>query len=181
MRQPRRAARRASFAALALLAMAPQSCAKAPPPPLVPADYATWSKTTDRRLDYPIPGHEDRLRVIRMNAVGMAYRPSGPAGAERWDFPAGTVIAKEIYPDADPAPGTAPIMVTAMVKAPGDPRAQAGWIWVVKDLASGGEKVFDGNFCLSCHEGANEAHPYGDGNPGGEYRDLVFYPPKGEY
>ncbi|MGO8694740.1 MAG: hypothetical protein ACLQMF_13845, partial [Rectinemataceae bacterium] len=32
-------------------------------------DYPTWKKTTDIVLDYPIPGHMDRFRIPRMNAI----------------------------------------------------------------------------------------------------------------
>jgi hypothetical protein len=71
-------------------------------------------------------------------------------------------------------------MATVMVKAPDDPRAKGGWIWLVKDLASGKETVFTTNYCVTCHANANEKHPYGDKNPGEEFRDYLFIIPPGQ-
>jgi len=171
----------AFLATAALLAAASlASCAgKARDPEFVPADYASWRKTTELRLDYPIPGHEDRLRVIRMNEAGFAVRPVMLDGRLRYDFPAGAVIAKEIYQGSSPAPGEAPVSITAMVKAPGDPRALGGWLWIAKDLSKPfpNETVFGDRFCVGCHANANERHPYGDRNKAEEFRDYVFFVP----
>jgi hypothetical protein len=65
-----------------------------------------------------------------------------------------------------------------MVKEPGDPRAKCGWLWITKEQG-GEERVFEGNFCVTCHANANERHPYFDGNPREEFRDYVFFPPLG--
>lgn len=146
---------------------------------LLPPDWESWQRTTKLRLDYPIPGHENRLRVPRMNALGFASLPKQPPAAKAWDFPEGTIIAKDIYASANPKPGEGPVAVTAMLKAPEDPRARGGWIWFNKDLASGQERVFTEEFCVTCHENANETHPYGDKNPKGEFRDYVFLVPLG--
>lgn len=176
--QSRRRSGALASAAAAILPLMPLACRKASPAELVPGDTAGWRATTSVRLDYPVPGHEERYREIRMSPAGFAYLESGsgsPGG--RLDFPDGTVIVKDIYATSRPAPGEPPVMVTAMVKAPGDPDARGGWLWVVKDLASGGEKRMVGDFCVRCHANANERHRYGTGNPEGAYADYVFYVP----
>lgn len=152
------------------------SCAAPVRPALVPEGYRTWRTTTDVRLDYPIPGHEDRFRVIHMNDKGFSFtRAGGPAG--RVDFPEGTIIAKDIFPTSNPGPTDLPVMVTAMVKASSDPDARGGWLWVVKDLSTGMESIQKGDFCVRCHANANEVHPYGSKNPGGAFSDYVFFVP----
>jgi len=140
-------------------------------------DYHSWKKTTDIVLDYPIPGHQDRLRIPRMNSIGFSAQPSIDNGKRRWDFPPGTVIVKEVYPTPKPPADTQPIQLTIMVKAPRDPRSQGGWIWLTRDLPDGTEAVFRGNYCITCHDNANEKHPYGDGNPNQEFRDYVYFVP----
>jgi hypothetical protein len=161
-----------SALALALAA----GCAKAPET-YVPPDYASWRKTTDKVLDYPIPGHMDRLRVPRMNDIGFSSKPTSVGGKLRWDFPEDTVIVKEVYAKPHPAPDEKPIQLTIMVKDPKEEGALGGWLWYTKDLPNGKETRFDGNFCITCHANANEKHPYGDGNPNEEFRDYVFYVP----
>jgi len=151
------------------------ACAKAVAPALVPTETAAWRSTTSARLDYPVPGHEDRYREIRMNERGFS---AVPADSGRLTFPEGTVIVKDIYASSAPASGEGPVMVTAMVKASSDPDARGGWLWVVKDLASGNESRILGDFCVRCHANANERHPYGQGNPRGVFSDYVFYVPK---
>ena len=90
------------------------------------SDYPTWRKTTDIVLDYPIPGHMDRLRIPRMNAIGFSVVPTRVEGKFHWDFPENTVIVKEVYATPKPAPGEGPVQLTIMVKAPEDPRSQGG-------------------------------------------------------
>ncbi|MGA2479872.1 MAG: cytochrome P460 family protein [Spirochaetia bacterium] len=140
-------------------------------------DYPTWRLTTNVILNYPIPGHQDRFRIPRMNGVGFAAKPTIENGKRRWDFPEGTVIVKEVYQTAKPAAGEAPIQLTIMVKAPKDPHSQGGWLWITCDFPNGKETVFMGNFCVTCHANANERHPYGDGNPKEEFRDYVYFVP----
>ena len=140
-------------------------------------DYLSWARTTDIVLNYPIPGHQDRLRIPRMNAVGFSTQPSVDSGKRRWDFPAGTVIVKEVYAAPKPTAAEKPIQLTIMVKAPKDPHSQGGWLWITRNLPGGAESVFMGNFCITCHANANEKHPYGDGNPTEEFRDYVFFVP----
>jgi len=140
-------------------------------------DYHSWEKTTNVVLDYPIPGHQDRFRVPRMNHIGFTVRPTVENGKNRWDFPEGTVIVKEVYATPRPAAGEQPIQLTIMVKAPRDPHSQGGWLWITRDLPEGKEAVFMGNFCITCHANANEKHPYGDGNPNEEFRDYVYFVP----
>lgn len=158
-------------AALILLS----ACAPSVPKSYIPDDWPSWRKTTNVALDYPIPGHEDRYRVIRINDTGWEYA-AGAAGGRR-EFPEGTIVVKEIYSSGKPASGEKPVTLTTMVKAPKDPSARGGWLWVVKDLATGKETVMTGTFCVTCHSNANEPHPYGDLNAGGEFRDFLFFIP----
>jgi len=159
--------------AIAVLSL---TCIKPPRPNLIPEGYDTWNTTTEVRLDYPIPGHEDKFRIIYMNAAGFGFTRSGTS-SERIEFPEGTIIAKDIYAVSNPGPSDLPIKITAMVKASSDPAARGGWIWVVKDLESGEETTMSGDFCVRCHANANEPHPYGWKNPDGVYADYVFFPP----
>ena len=162
--------------ALATWALVASSCAKQTRGALIPPDYASWKKTTDLVLDYPIPGHEDRYRVIYINGRGSGVTRQS-SGTGRVEFPDGTIIAKEIFSVAKPGPSDKPVMVTAMVKAPGDPQASGGWLWLVKDLSSGVENVYTGDFCVRCHANANEKHPYGSKNLEGSFSDYVFFIP----
>jgi len=141
------------------------------------ADYPSWKRTTDLVLDYPIPGHQNRLRIPRMNDMGFTVKPTMEGGKRHWDFPEGTVIVKEVYRTPTPARGEPPIQLTIMVKAPKDLNAQGGWLWITQNLPDGAEAVFMGNFCITCHANANEKHPYGDGNPSEEFRDYVYFVP----
>ena len=139
-------------------------------------DYHSWQKTTNVVLDYPIPGHQNRFRIPRMNGIGFTAKPALENGKRHWDFPEGTVIVKEVYA-TQKAAGGEPIQLTIMVKAPRDPHSQGGWLWITRDLPNGKESVFMGNFCITCHANANEKHPYGDGNPNEEFRDYVYFVP----
>jgi hypothetical protein len=152
------------------------SCTKAQQPSLIPADYSLWKTTTDFTLDYPIPGHEDKYRVIHINEKGFGFVRDG-GSPERITFPEGTIIAKDIYAVTKPGPDDKPIMVTAMVKAASDPQSMGGWLWVVKDLKMGKESIMTGDFCVRCHDNANEIHPYGWKNPAGAFSDYVFFIP----
>lgn len=162
-----------------LFALGASACSAPEDRVYVPADYATWGKTTDIPLDYPIPGHEDRYRLIYMNDRGFGFTSAEESGRIRTEFPLGTIIAKEMYPGPRAEPGQRPVMVTAMIKEPAHTKARAGWLWVMKDLGSGKETLVEGSFCVNCHNGANEPHPYGDRNPGKAFRDYVFFVPKG--
>jgi hypothetical protein len=161
------------LAAFGLLA----GCAERAPAVYATPDYHGWKRTTNVVLDYPIPGHQDRFRIPRMNDLGFSARPASENGKLRWDFPVGTVIVKEVYASMKPAPGALPIQLTIMVKKPTDPHSQGGWLWLTRDLPDGKEAVFMGNFCITCHANANEKHPYGDGNPNEEFRDYVYFVP----
>jgi hypothetical protein len=152
-------------------------CVKAAEEIYAPDDYPGWARTTAILLNYPIPGHENRLRIPRMNAKGFTAAPRAQGGKLVWDFPEDTTIVKEVFASANPAPGEKPIQLTIMAKDPTDKRAQAGWLWITKDLPDGKETVFTGNFCVTCHANANEQHPYGDGNPNEDFRDYVYFVP----
>ena len=108
--------------------------------------------------------------------VKTGFSRASEAGG-RVAFPDGTVIAKEIFAVTSPGPADKPVMITGMVKAPGDPDARSGWLWLTKDLASGKESVYTGDFCVRCHANANEMHPYGSKNPSGAFSDYVFFIP----
>ncbi len=152
------------------------SCSKTAQPALIPPDYGRWKTTTDIVLDYPIPGHEDKYRVIHINDKGLDFTREGRS-PERFTFPEGTIIAKDIFAVTKPGPDDKPVMVTAMVKAASDPQARGGWLWVVKDLKMGKETIMTGDFCVRCHDNANEQHPYGWKNPDGSFSDYVFFIP----
>jgi len=162
-----------SIVALAFVSCAAKEEAKT----YLPSDYTAWRRTTDVVLDYPIPGHEDHFRVIKMNETGFGIEPRAEDGRRRWEFPEGTIIVKEIFEGSKPVPAESPVMLTAMVKAPADPRARGGWLWITKDLAANKESVITGSFCVNCHGNANEAHPYGSKNVDEEFSDYVFFIP----
>lgn len=166
------------FGSIVIAVALMSSCAsKAESLALISADYPSWGRTTDLRLDYPIPGHEDNFRIIYMNETGFGFARTTEGQTERVDFPEGTVIAKEVYNGSSPEPGTPPMMVTAMIKASGNPDARGGWVWVAKDLTLGKETIIKGDFCFGCHTNANEAHPYGDKNLDESFCDYVFFIP----
>jgi hypothetical protein len=164
-------------AAAALSALAFSGCSPKKPEAYAPPDYTSWKRTTDVVLNYPIPGHQNRFRLPRMNDIGFTAVPTVVDGKKRWDFPAGTVIVKEVYDTTTPAPGESPMQLTIMAKEPKDPRSQGGWLWITRELPAGQEKIFMGTFCITCHANANEKHPYGDGNPNEEFRDFVYFVP----
>jgi adenylate cyclase len=140
---------------------------------------AGWQRTTTAVLDHPIAGHQDRLRIPRINAIGLTVRSVPDGSKHRWDFPEGTVIVEEVFETKSPAASEGPIQLTIMVKAPKDRRSQGGWLWITRNMSDGAESVFMGTFCITCHANANEVHPYGDGNPLAEFRDYVFFVPGG--
>lgn len=152
------------------------SCKKPALQSFIPSDYGTWKTTTGIVLDYPIPGHEDRFRIIRINDKGLGFTRDG-GSPDRISFPEGTIIAKDIFAVKNPGPSDPPVMVTAMIKSGSDSRARGGWLWVVKDLKMGKESIMTGDFCVRCHDNANEKHPYGWKNPGGAFADYVFFIP----
>ena len=160
------------FLSFALLAT---GCSRHPER-LVPDGHESWKTTTDEELNYPIPGHEEHFRRIFINSIGEGVTTELRGGRVFYDYPEETVIIKEVYETLEPTPADKPAALTVMIKRTGDLRARSGWIWVVKDTVSGAERIIDYEFCFDCHGNANERHPYGDGNPSGEYRDYVFFP-----
>ena len=143
---------------------------------LVPSSHSDWKGTTDQELDYPIPGHEEHYRRIFINDIGEGVEIAERGGKVFHNYPSGTVIIKDIFTTLDPLPGEAPAMQTVMIKSPSHPQARGGWVWIVKDVATGQETIIDYEFCFDCHANANEEHPYGDGNTNKEHRDYVFFP-----
>lgn len=139
----------------------------------VPADYRTWPSPVAEPLTHPIPGHESLYRRIYINQTGTGVDPTEANGNIVYDYPAGTVIVKESYPNED---GTGDPQLTAMVKDPSHPSARHEWVWIMKPGPNAFERVIENQFCATCHENANRPHPYGDQNPRAEFRDFVFYP-----
>jgi len=140
------------------------------------SEYRRWEQPIQRVLDYPIPGHEDNRRRIFINSRGTEARIERRENRVYWEYPEGTVIVKEIIAGLQGQDTDYPFQVTAMIKAPEEPQARGGWIWVAKAVDSGEETIVDWEFCFDCHANANEPHPYGDGNPADEFRDYVFHP-----
>jgi hypothetical protein len=171
-----------SAAALAVFLLLLGSCAGEQKEALIPAaeEYRSWPRTTDTELNYPIPGHENNYRKIYISPDGLDYSKTESSGRVRYSFPPGTVIIKEIYQGFDPPKNEEPMRLTAMVKQPEADRSRGGWIWVMKNTASGKERIITEEFCVTCHSNANESHPYGDGNPREEFRDFVYFLPREE-
>jgi hypothetical protein len=140
---------------------------------LVPRNYSSWGSTVDEVLEYQIPGHTQALRKIYINRIGTTVTPQDMEGRVTYDYPEGTVLLKENYTNADDA---TPNNITVMIKDAKNPDAKGGWVWINKNVASGGERIFSNEFCFSCHQNANERHPYGDRNSRREFRDYVYYP-----
>lgn len=163
---------------LALLAILLSGCAREETVDFIPADYRSWPRTTDTRLQFPIPGHADNLRKIYINPEGRAYDRQLEDGKLHYFFPEGTVIVKEVYDGFNPGPDEAPKQLTVMVKKPEHPKSLGGWLWLVAPSAEGQETIIENEFCLTCHSNANEKHPYDDGNPNEQFRDYVFYLPE---
>ena len=159
-----------------LLLTAVWACAEKEELPLVPADYSGWSRVNRVDLDYPIPGHMDRYRVIYINEAGKNYTVMNRGERKYFEYPEGTIIVKEIYSTMAPVEGEKPVSLTVMVKKQDHPAAREGWVWIVKDFQTGKENILSQEFCITCHSNANEFHPYGDGNPKEDFRDFVFFP-----
>lgn len=164
--------------ALALLLLG--GCERSEEPELlVTTDHEEWTRTTTTPLTFPVPGHGSGERRIYINPVGETVEP--PVSSEEpWEYPEGTIILKEIYPSPDPPEDAPPDSLTIMVKQPDHPMSRGGWVWLVKEPGSDEERVFAEQFCVTCHANANEEHPYGDGNPEGQFRDYAYYPYRGE-
>lgn len=162
-----------SFLAMSLLLLF-FSCTAQKQDYAIKEDYRNWKRTTDIELDYPIPGHGSAYRRIYINPVGEAVSIEKKKNNwEAFTYPEGTVIVKEIF-NKKPAGDEKPDALTVMIKAPEDPNSKDGWVWLIQ---RGDEvTVITDPFCVTCHENANETHPYGDGNPGGVFRDFVFFP-----
>ena len=163
--------------ALLGIALIPLMCATALAAPLLPTDWSGWQKTTTIPLNYRIPGHEDHFRIPFINAIGAGAKPQSKDAKLAWDYPKGTIIVKEVYEGAGvPQKGEKPFRLYGMIKDPANPKARGGWVWVLRDMKSGKETVYDSPLCIDCHSYANGKHPYGDKNPDAEYRDYVYFP-----
>jgi len=152
------------------------SCSGRDKSPMVAAERSGWKPTHDVELDYPIPGHEDKYRRIFMSPEGEKPKIEIVKGKTSYRYPDGTQVVKEIYDSGKFREGAKPVALTVMVKRPDHPLSRRGWIWILKDNASGNETIIEGEFCVTCHANANERHPYGDGNPRNEFRDYLFFP-----
>lgn len=149
------------------------SCTGKKTEPLVPVDYAGWDSTVLAPLTMMIPGHTGPLRKIYINDVGKKVKIATEDGSKRYDYPEGTIIVKEVFPDAA---GEQTPSLTVMIKDPSHPQAWGGWVWIFKNSETGDERIFSDEFCFVCHQNANEQHPYGDKNIEEEFRDYVYFP-----
>lgn len=139
---------------------------------LIADEYSDYSPTHPALLNYRIAGHLQPLRRILVNPAGAAFDSSPPPEGR---YPEGTVFIKEHF-ETDPTAGGRADFLTVMIKDSDHPQAVAGWIWLTED-GEGNESIVGGKFCISCHQAANSSHTYGEGNPEGEFRDYIFYPP----
>lgn len=145
---------------------------------LFDVDYRIWNRTVKEDLTYAIPGHGAKRRGIYINEIGTTVEKDQTVEPGRYEYPTGTILVKENYLDVD---ATVPESLTIMIKAPGDERASADWIWLVKYTETGEEEIIaKSEFCVNCHSSANTEHPYGDMNKNKEFRDYVFFPFVGE-
>ncbi|MFP4362980.1 MAG: cytochrome P460 family protein [Spirochaetia bacterium] len=164
------------FFAIIVIVSVLSSCEGTEEPELIKIEYQDWEQTTDEELNYMIPGHMDRYRIIYINNIGTQVQPEEQGGRTVWDYPEGTIIMKEVYSESTIEEGEEPVALTAMIKDSDDPRARGGWVWVMCNIEAGTERVFEEEFCVTCHANANTQHPYGEGNPEAEFRDYVFFP-----
>ncbi len=168
---------RHAWLALAAAAVAVLAGCEEPVERFIPEGYTSWERTTTEDLTEPIPGHPPGLRRIYINDVGTEVAVEKTASTTRWEYPVGTVVIKENYLSNEPAEGEQPGFLYAMVKAPDDDRSRGGWIWIARPYDGEEERIFDNEFCVTCHADANEvqtsiARP----NTAGDYRDYLFYP-----
>lgn len=175
-RRPRRhrGGRALRLAGAFAAALAVSACSEPESEPLGDVDYQGWRQSTSAVLNFPVPGHGTGLRRIFVNDAGYEL-PLADDGSTT--YPEGTMFVKEVYGNPDPDPDAEPAMLTIMLKDETDPRNRGGWVWLVRDPASGEETVFDEEFCVTCHANANEEHPYGTGNEDRVFRDYVFHTP----
>ncbi|HEQ71083.1 MAG TPA: hypothetical protein ENN69_01210 [Spirochaetia bacterium] len=161
---------------LMALALSLVACGKGDRKVWVPDNYREWEHTINEVLSYPIAGHGPTYRVIYINKEGTHATETVRDGRDWYEYPPGTIIVKEVYQDRNAVQAGTPFQLTVMIKAPEAPEAVDGWVWVVKDTASGNETVFQSTFCIDCHSDANERHRLGWGNPIAEFQDFVFFP-----
>lgn len=163
------------FAAAALVFSA---CEGIEETPLIPESYEGWTRLNDTPLNYTIPGHLGHYRIIYINDVGKRVTVVEEKGRRYADYPDGTIIVKEIYPNLEYSEGDKPTRLTVMVKERNHEDQRGGWIWIGKNLSTMEETVITDEFCVTCHGNANKSHPYGDKNPDSDFRDFVFFPYK---
>ncbi len=160
-----------------LLLLGSAGCSRSTKPLVAETDYSDWQRTHEQELDYPVPGHENHYRIIRINPIGEKPEITFGEGEEtRYQYPKGTVVVKEVYSSLTPNPGDDPILYTIMKKAPDHPEARDGWVYLTKSPADGEETVVQQDFCFRCHREAHHPHPYGWGNPRGHWTDYLFFP-----
>jgi len=171
----------ASFAAILALAFLASSCDNSPAP-LLGEDFSSWTEITTEPITLDIPGHGGSARRIFINDIGTKVTTHVEGTRTVWDYPDGTIILKTtaaFLPDGSPGTTT---MLLGMVKDPGNRLSQGDWVWVTRDPSTGAERIFDTEFCITCHVDANETRtvddpvPVGVPNPDREFREFVFYP-----
>ena len=114
------------------------------------ADYKTWETASDTPSTGASPGlgavHQgpDGYRMVYVNDVGRdVLKGDGP-----YEYPEGTVIVKEQYPDrAAFEAGTDPDVTVSLKVAGAEGGGKENWHWA--DSYKG--KAGDSAFCSGCH------------------------------
>ena len=117
---------------------------------LYAADYlSSYTEVVSCRLSSP---HPIAMRVhIFPESVAAMYLDRDARGD---GFPAGTIIVKTEYPDAE-CQGT-PARITAMLKgAAGSAPSSGDWTWQEFDFRSTVEREGALSSCIACHNGGN--------------------------
>lgn len=159
-RIPRRS-RIATGSVLALVALTVAGCASLPNPFAEPdprwADYKGWTRVTEEPSTGASPGlgavHQgpEGYRVVYVNDVGADTILSEGDGSGDYDYPEGTVVVKEQYPDeaaylAGAEAGEVDVTVSLKVADGADPAANWHWSTGYTDTAG------DSAFCSGCHQ-----------------------------
>lgn len=145
------------------------SCEQKSPEPIIQEDVTLWKQLNRVPMDYPVPGHETNYRTTYINEKGLQAVQDDNGTI----YPEDTIIAKVIHETMKS--DSTRVKITGMLKKPDHPQSQKGWVWFVKNLSSGEEQIISGSMCITCHETANNPHPYGWGNEENLFRDYTFF------
>jgi hypothetical protein len=149
------------------------SCSEELPEISIPEDYASWTRTVEELLNYPVPAKMGPVRQIFINDQGLEASIINSEGERRLEYPEGTILVKQIYDSLDQASTGEPAGVLAMEKLPNDPRNRGGWVWSML-TEDGTVVVVESDFCVTCHNSANRNHRYSEEYEA-FYQDYVFF------